>query len=38
MTLPNLFGLLFLRKEVKSTIANYWVNFKKDWPDEKTPE
>ena len=38
MTLPNLFGLLYLRKEVKSTIAEYWVNFKKEWPDEKTPE
>jgi len=38
MTLPNLFGLLYLRKEIKSTIADYWVNFKKEWPDEKTPE
>ena len=38
MTLPNLFGLLYLRKEVKSTIDEYWVNFKKEWPDEKTPE
>lgn len=38
MTLPNLFGLLYLRKEIKSTIAEYWVNFKKEWPDEKTPE
>ena len=38
MTLPNLFGLLYLRKEIKSTIANYWTNFKEEWPDEKTPE
>lgn len=38
MTLPNLFGLLYLRKEIKSTIADYWVNFKKEWPDEDTPE
>lgn len=38
MTLPNLFGLLYLRKEVKSTIADYWISFKKEWPDEKTPE
>ncbi|MDH5474585.1 MAG: alanine:cation symporter family protein, partial [Cyclobacteriaceae bacterium] len=38
MTLPNLFGLIYLRKEVKSTIAEYWVSFKKEWPDEKTPE
>jgi len=38
MTLPNLFGLLYLRKEIKSTISDYWVNFKKEFPDEKTPE
>ncbi len=38
MTLPNLFGLLYLRKEIKTTIADYWVSFKKEWPDEKTPE
>ena len=38
MTLPNLFGLLYLRKDVKSSIAEYWIAFKKDWPDEKTPE
>jgi AGCS family alanine or glycine:cation symporter len=38
MTVPNLIGLLWLRKEVKSTIKDYWSNFKKEWPDEKTPE
>jgi AGCS family alanine or glycine:cation symporter len=38
MTLPNLFGLLYLRKEVKSTIAQYWIDFKKEFPEEKTPE
>ena len=38
MTLPNLFGLLYLRKDIKSTIAQYWIDFKKEWPDEKTPE
>ena len=38
MTVPNLIGLLWLRKEVKSTISKYWVNFKKEWPNEKTPE
>jgi AGCS family alanine or glycine:cation symporter len=38
MTVPNLIGLLWLRKEVKSTIKDYWANFKKEWPDEKTPE
>lgn len=38
MTVPNLIGLLWLRKEVKSTISKYWVDFKKEWPNENTPE
>ena len=38
MTIPNLIGLLWLRKEVKSTIKDYWINFKKEWPNERTPE
>ncbi|MDR2815803.1 MAG: amino acid carrier protein [Proteiniphilum sp.] len=35
MTVPNLIGLLFLHKEVKSTIQDYWVGFKKEYPREK---
>ena len=38
MTLPNLFGILALSKDMKQTVKNYWVDFKKEWPDEKTPE
>ncbi|WP_370090112.1 alanine/glycine:cation symporter family protein [Ekhidna sp.] len=38
MTLPNLFGILMLRKDMKETVDDYWVKFKKDFPDEKTPE
>jgi len=38
MTIPNLIGLLWLRKEVKTTVKDYWVNFKKEWPNEYTPE
>ncbi len=37
MTIPNLFGLLVLRKEIKGTIANYWKDFKKEYPQEKLP-
>jgi AGCS family alanine or glycine:cation symporter len=37
MTIPNLFGLLILRKDIKSTIGKYWTDFKKEWPAEKTP-
>lgn len=38
MTIPNLIGIIFLHKEVKQTISQYWDDFKKDWPDQKTPE
>ncbi len=38
MTLPNLLGIFWLRKEMKSTIADYWKGFKKEFPDVKTPE
>ena len=34
MTVPNLIGLLILHKEVKSTIKDYWIGFKKEHPDE----
>jgi AGCS family alanine or glycine:cation symporter len=30
MTLPNLFGILMLRKEMKESIAKYWVDFNKE--------
>ncbi|MGK7391311.1 MAG: alanine/glycine:cation symporter family protein [Candidatus Cyclobacteriaceae bacterium M2_1C_046] len=38
MTIPNLFGILLLRKEMKGTVTQYWKDFKADWPNEKTPE
>jgi AGCS family alanine or glycine:cation symporter len=38
MTLPNLFGILMLRKEMKETVKQYWVDFKKEYPDAKIPE
>jgi len=37
MTIPNLFGLLVLRKDIKGTIGEYWTDFKKDWPQENIP-
>ena len=37
MTIPNLFGLLVLRKDIKRTIGKYWTDFKKEWPQEKLP-
>jgi len=38
MALPNLIGILILRKEIKGTIKQYWKDFKKEHPDEKIPE
>jgi AGCS family alanine or glycine:cation symporter len=35
MTLPNLFGILMLRKDMKRTIKEYWITFKKVHPDNK---
>jgi AGCS family alanine or glycine:cation symporter len=30
MTLPNLFGIFLLRKEMKDSVAEYWVKFNKE--------
>lgn len=30
MTLPNLLGILFLHKEMKDTVKQYWIDFKKE--------
>jgi AGCS family alanine or glycine:cation symporter len=38
MTVPNLIGLLILHKEVKSVIGSYWVDFRKEHPNEKFPK
>ena len=38
MAIPNLTGIILLRKEVRSTIKNYWIDFKSEHPDEKIPE
>ncbi|MBC6409135.1 MAG: sodium:alanine symporter family protein [Ekhidna sp.] len=38
MTLPNLIGILALSKDMKATVSEFWKGFKKEWPDEKTPE
>ena len=35
MTVPNLIGLWILRKEIKSTIAQYWVDFSAKYPEDR---
>lgn len=37
MTIPNLIGILILHKEVRLTIKDYWVGFKKEHPEERIP-
>lgn len=37
MTVPNLVGILLLRKDMKTTVNKYWTDFKKEWPDEDAP-
>jgi AGCS family alanine or glycine:cation symporter len=35
MTVPNLIGLWILRKEIKTTIADYWEGFSKKYPEDR---
>lgn len=37
MTIPNLLGLWILRKDIKTTINQYWLDFRNDWPEAKLP-
>lgn len=38
MTIPNLIGIFWLRKEMKQTIRDYGVFFKENFPDRKSPD
>ncbi|MCB0278793.1 MAG: amino acid carrier protein [Calditrichaeota bacterium] len=38
MTIPNLFGIVFLHKEMKETVQQYWVDFAKEHPNEPVPK
>ena len=35
MTLPNLLGIMLLRKEMKSTVETYWKDFRKKHPESE---
>lgn len=37
MAIPNLIGILILRKEMKTTVKDYWKGFRKEHPEEKAP-
>ncbi|HCC86244.1 MAG: Na(+)-linked D-alanine glycine permease [Proteiniphilum acetatigenes] len=38
MAIPNLLGLLILHREVKQTIGEYWLSFKKEYPVDEDPK
>ncbi|MFT7687985.1 MAG: AGCS family alanine or glycine:cation symporter [Candidatus Azotimanducaceae bacterium] len=38
MTIPNLFTMIVLRKEMKQEIEDYWDKFAKEYPEEKSPK
>ncbi len=38
MTLPNLVGIFWLRKEMKSTVDEYWQDFNQEFPEEANVE
>lgn len=38
MTIPNLFGILSLSKEMKSEVKLFWKEWASRYPDEKTPK
>jgi len=35
MAVPNLIGILILRKEMKQSVKDYWLTFAKQYPEEK---
>ncbi|MGQ8338531.1 alanine/glycine:cation symporter family protein [Sunxiuqinia sp. A32] len=37
MTIPNLIGILLLRKEMKTEVRNFWGEYAERFPDEKVP-
>lgn len=37
MTIPNLFGILLLRREMKSEVKSFWVEYSDRFPNEKAP-
>ena len=38
MTIPNLIGILLLRKEMKSEVKSFWVEYADRFPGEKVPK
>jgi AGCS family alanine or glycine:cation symporter len=37
MTIPNLFGILMLHKEMKNEVKLFWKEYASRFPDDKVP-
>lgn len=37
MAVPNLFGILMLHRDMKTTLNQYWKDFRKEYPEEHIP-
>jgi len=35
MTIPNLIGILFLHRDMRDTVNNYWKTFREEWGSKK---
>ncbi len=38
MTIPNLFGILFLHREMKREVKSFWQEYAERYPNEKVPK
>lgn len=38
MTIPNLIGILWLHKDMKNTVKEYWIGFRKEYPNDKASD
>ena len=38
MTIPNLFGILILHRDMRKELKQYWEDFRRDFPNEKAPK
>lgn len=38
MAIPNLIGILLLHRDMKNEMKSYWIKFRREFPDEKSPK
>ncbi|MEE9254775.1 MAG: alanine:cation symporter family protein, partial [Pseudomonadales bacterium] len=37
MAIPNLIGIMLLRREMKSVVGDYWARFHREFPEVRAP-